>query len=318
MNVSVPEGLVLLNKKPGLTSFEALNEVKRAIGSGKVGHTGTLDKFAQGLLLVLTGGALKLSPWFSHADKKYLGRIHFGVETDTLDPEGSQVAAANPPTLEQTERALSLFTGRIMQEPPAYSALHVNGKRASALARSGETPEMKKRPAHIYKLELRAWDPPFAEIFVHCASGAYIRSLARDIAIAAGSRAHLCGLTRTNVAGFSLEEAWDGDVEKPFLRLIKKIDKNVLSALGLPWFDVDQEEACNIFHGKPLSPILENKTLKTFRLMPLDEGVQGFPDKVSAAVFSGNDLAAIVEKSGGKWRYGCVNKSAAKIKDAPL
>jgi tRNA pseudouridine55 synthase len=309
MNVSVPSGLVLLNKKPGLTSFEALNAVKRAIGSGKAGHTGTLDKFAQGLLLVLTGGALKLSPWFSHADKQYLGRICFGVETDTLDPEGIQVAAADPPSLEETEKALSQFTGRIMQEPPVFSALHVNGKRAYALARSGAAPEMKKRPVHIYKLELRAWDPPFAEIYVHCASGAYIRSLARDIAITAGSRAHLCGLTRTNVAGFSLEDAWDG--EGLFLR---PIDKAVIGALGLPWFDLDPEEAAGIFHGKPVSPILESKPLKTGR-----EDAHKSSDEVSAAaVFSGNSLAAIVEKSGGKWRCGRVYQGAAEIKGAPL
>jgi tRNA pseudouridine55 synthase len=308
MNVSVPSGLILLNKKPGLTSFEALNAVKHAIGSGKAGHTGTLDKFAQGLLLVLTGGALKLSPWFSHADKKYLGRIRFGVETDTLDPEGKQVAVANPPSLEQMEKVLSLFTGGITQEPPVFAAIHINGKRASALARSGVAPEMKKRPVHIYKLELRAWDPPYAEIFVHCASGAYIRSLARDIAIAAGSRAYLCGLTRTHVAGFSLEDARDG--EGLFLR---PIDKTVINALGLPWFDVDPEEALKIFQGKPLSTILESKPL-----MPRNEGVQGFPDRVSAAVFSRNSLAAIVERSDGKWRCGCVYNHAAKIKSTPL
>jgi tRNA pseudouridine55 synthase len=300
MNNSVPSGLVLLNKKAGLTSFEALGAVKRAIGSGKAGHTGTLDKFARGLLLVLTGGALKLSPWFSHADKQYVGRIRFGVENDTLDPEGSVVAKAAPPSLEQTEKALSQFTGGIMQEPPAYSALHVNGKRASALARSGEAPEMKKRPVHIYKLELRAWAPPFAEIYVHCASGAYIRSLARDIAIAAGSRAHLCALERTHVAGFSLEDAWDGDLEKPFLRHMEKIDKKVLSALGLPWFDVDPEEAADIFHGKPVSPLLEGRPLMQGR-----EDVPVSADKVlssAAAVFCDNALVAIVEKSCGEWR----------------
>jgi tRNA pseudouridine55 synthase len=315
MNTSVPSGLVLLNKKPGLTSFEALNEVKRAIGSGKAGHTGTLDKFAQGLLLVLTGAALKLSPWFSHADKQYLGRMRFGVETDTLDPEGRQVATAAPPSLEQTEAALLQFTGGIMQEPPAYSALHINGKRASALARSGAALEMKKRPVHIYKLELRAWAPPFAEIYVHCASGAYIRSLARDIAIAAGSRAHLCALTRTHVAGFSLEDAWDGDGEEPFLRIIEKIveiDKKVLSALGLPWFEVDPEEAVKIFHGKPLSPILEGKPL-----VSRHEGVQVSADGVlTAAVFSNNSLAAIVEKSGGEWRCGRAYNQAVKLEDA--
>jgi tRNA pseudouridine55 synthase len=309
MNVSVPSGLVLLNKKPGVTSFEALSVVKRAIGSGKVGHTGTLDKFAQGLLLVLTGGALKLSPWFSHADKQYLGRIRFGVETDTLDPEGSQVATADPPSLGQIEKALSQFTGRIIQEPPTYSAIHINGKRASNLSRSGETPEMKKRLAHIFKLELRAWEPPYAEIFVHCTSGTYIRSLARDIAYAAGSRAHLCGLTRTNVASFNLEDACSG--EGIFLR---PVDKTVIGAMGLSWFDVDPEEAGKISHGKPLSPILESKPL-----MPSRDDEQATVDDIfTAAVFSGNSLTAIVEKSSGEWHYGCVFHHAVRVNGTPL
>jgi tRNA pseudouridine55 synthase len=203
-------GLILLNKKPGITSFESLGEIKRALGTGKIGHTGTLDKFASGLLLVLTGKDLKLTPWFSHCDKQYLARIHFGIETDTLDPEGSVIAEAPPPSRENVERSLSMFTGEIMQSPPAYSAIHVNGKRASALARSGQPPEMKKRPVTIYKIELRNWDPPFADIFVHCSSGTYIRSLARDIALAAGSRAHLCSLVRTRISDFKLEDARSG------------------------------------------------------------------------------------------------------------
>ncbi|MDR2953139.1 MAG: tRNA pseudouridine(55) synthase TruB, partial [Treponema sp.] len=285
MGVSVPSGLVLLNKKKGITSFEALHAVKRAIGSGKAGHTGTLDKFAQGLLLVLTGGALKLSPWFSHADKQYLGRIRFGIETDTLDPEGSPVAAADLPSLERVENALSQFTGLVMQEPPAYSAIHVGGKRASALARSGEAPAMKKRPVHIYKLELRAWEPPFADIFVHCASGAYIRSLARDVALAAGSRAHLSALTRARVAGFSLEDAWDGEGEL----VSRPLNKDVFAALGISWFDVAQDEAHSLFHGRPLSPILEGIPLQT-------RGEEG----LTAAIFSCGSLAAIVENKNGK------------------
>ena len=130
MKNAAPSGLILLRKKPGLTSFEALGEVKRALGTGKVGHTGTLDKFAEGLLVVLTGRALKLSPWFVHCDKQYEGVIRFGIETDTLDPEGSPIAEAAPPSREAVEKILSQFTGDIIQTPPAYSAIHIDGKRA--------------------------------------------------------------------------------------------------------------------------------------------------------------------------------------------
>jgi tRNA pseudouridine55 synthase len=282
---AVKAGLILLNKKPGVTSFGALGEVKRALGSGKVGHTGTLDKFAQGLLIVLTGRVLHLSPWFSHCDKQYRGRIHFGAETDTLDPEGNVIAEAEIPSREKVEQAIQMFKGEIMQKPPVFSAIHINGQRASKLARNGEPPEMKERAVTIYKLELEEWQPPFADIFVHCSSGTYIRSLARDIALAAGSRAHLCSLLRTQIAGFKLDSASE-TVGNP-----RPIDKTVIAALGLPWIEVSPLEAENISHGKPLAPIMEKKQHSSHN---------------AVAVFSGETLIAIVEKINGVWKYGCV------------
>jgi tRNA pseudouridine55 synthase len=172
-----------------------------------VGHTGTLDKFASGLLVVLAGWALKLSPWFDRCDKRYEGLIRFGVETDTLDPEGEPIAEADPPSREALVQALTQFRGDIMQAPPAYSAIHLAGKRAYQLARSGVEVKMEKRPVSIYKLELRSYDPPDACVYVHCSKGVYIRSLARDIAITAGSRAHLAALERKRVAGFDIAQA---------------------------------------------------------------------------------------------------------------
>jgi tRNA pseudouridine55 synthase len=288
-------GLILLNKKPGVTSFKALGDIKRALGTGKVGHTGTLDKFASGLLVVLAGRALKLSTWFSHCDKQYIGRICFGVETDTLDPEGEKIAEAPLPSRERAESVLVEFTGSIMQLPPLYSAIHINGERASSLARSGKTVEMKERQVSIYRLELRSWEPPFAEIFVHCSSGTYIRSLARDIALAVGSRAHLCALTRTQVAGFRLEDAQCITADDDKIPL-KSIDRTLISSLGLPWFEISPSEAEKIAHGKPLEPILDGKPLSS---MPstLD---------FSAAVFLEESLTAIIEKTAGKWKYSCV------------
>jgi tRNA pseudouridine55 synthase len=285
----VPAGLILLRKKAGLTSFESLGEIKRSLGTGKVGHTGSLDKFAEGLLLVLTGRALKLSPWFSRCDKRYEGTIRFGIETDTLDPEGSAVFEAPPPSQKAVEQVLPQFTGEIMQAPPVYSAIHIDGKRASALARSGEIPEMKKRPARIYRLELRSWDPPFARIFVHCSSGTYIRSLARDIALAACSRAHLSALVRVQVAGFRLQDADGGENTAGRLR---PIDQAVFSALGLSRLEVDRRQAEQIVHGKPLAGLLP----------PPAENLTGRP----AGVFSDGNFIAIVENNGGQWKYGFV------------
>ena len=309
-------GLILLNKKPGITSFDSLRDIKRALGTGKVGHTGTLDKFAGGLLAVLVGKALRLSQWFSHCDKKYEGRICFGAETDTLDPEGSVIAEAAVPTREAVEKVLSEFTGEIMQAPPAYSAIHVNGKRASSLARSGEMPEMKKRQVTVYKLELTNWQPPFADIFVHCSSGTYIRSLARDIALASGSRGYLSSLLRTQVGKFALEAA--SYMEGLGIPILKPIDKNVISALGMSCFDVTQQEAESILHGKELSSILNDKLIYPSASPRLCESSFNNPsasprlcensslNPAVSAVFCGETLIAVVEKIDGKWKYGCV------------
>ncbi|MDR1419277.1 MAG: tRNA pseudouridine(55) synthase TruB [Treponema sp.] len=277
-------GLLLLDKKPGITSFAALNEVKRIPGTGKVGHTGTLDKFAGGLLPVLAGRAVKLAPWFSCLDKEYEGTVRFGVETDTLDPGGVPVHHAEIPSLDAVEKALPLFTGAILQAPPAYSAVHVGGKRASELARAGKAPEMKRRPVFIYSLELTSWEPPLAGIRLSCSSGTYVRSLARDLALAAGSRGHLAALTRTRVAGFHLSDA--GGL------FFRPIDITVIEALGLPWFEINSHDVQKIIHGQPLEPVLEGAA------------PHGTGD--SAAVFSDASFIAMVEKRDGIWKYGYV------------
>jgi tRNA pseudouridine55 synthase len=308
-------GLLLLNKKPGLTSFESLKIVKKALNTRKVGHTGTLDKFASGLLVVLAGRALKLTPWFDRCDKQYEGVIRFGVETDTLDPEGATVAEAAVPSREALERVLPQFRGNILQAPPAYSAIHIDGKRAHELARSGVAVEMEKRPVTIYKLELRSYDPPLAKIHVHCSKGTYIRSLARDLALAAGSRAHLVSLERTRVAGFDLARAVSPELpaklpaDSPDLAAaLQPIGVGIFDRLGLPWFTVDGDIARSMIHGKPLDTLLANSGIT-----PGDSPVPGpsGPSRTeAAAVFCGGDFVAVIEKKGGgsnRWSYGYVN-----------
>ena len=287
-----PSGLILLHKQPGLTSFDSLRDIKRLLGSGKAGHTGTLDKFAEGLLLVLTGRALKLSKWFTHCDKQYEGTIRFGLETDTLDPEGSVVAEAPLPSREAVEQALAQFRGDVEQAPPAYSALHIDGERASVLARRGEAPDMQKRPVCIHRLELISWEPPLARIVVHCSSGTYIRSLARDIALATGSRGHLVSLLRTRVAGFRLEDAFVmGTGEFPFLQ---PIDKSVFAALDIPCVDIPSEDAKKIMQGKPLAQVLKDTS-----------PAASCGENAAAAVFCGDTFLAMIEFAG-RWNYGYV------------
>ncbi|GHV82846.1 hypothetical protein AGMMS50212_01860 [Spirochaetia bacterium] len=230
----IPSGYILLNKNPGVTSFEALYPIKRALGTGKVGHTGTLDKFASGLLIILSGKALKLTNMFMKCDKSYTGMVRLGAETSTLDPEGEVIAQAPLPSLEAFEAALPQWTGEIMQTPPAYSALRINGKRASELARKGAAPEMKARPVTIHSIKILSWEPPDVKIEVHCSSGTYIRSLARDLALSSGSRGHLVALTRITVGGFSLDDAISIDREQntpPQFSLLP-IDNDVLEKIG--------------------------------------------------------------------------------------
>jgi tRNA pseudouridine55 synthase len=304
---------LLLDKRPGETSFEALGPLKRALATGKLGHTGTLDKFASGLLVVLAGRALRLSPWVSHCDKTYEGTLLFGEETDTLDPEGVVVARAPLPGREEVEAALEGFRGEILQAPPAYSALHLEGRRASERARAGETFEMKKRPVRIYELALVSWTPPLAQIRVRCSTGAYIRSLARDIALAAGSRAHLRELRRLRVAGFSVEDA-PSAAGPPVLR---PIDRAFFEALGIPRFEGAPSLREPLARGRPLGPLLAGLELTA---SPAGEdgpfgqdgplGQDGLAAKAgprTAAVFAGEEFAALVERrGGGAWSYGYV------------
>jgi tRNA pseudouridine55 synthase len=305
-------GLLLLCKHSGYTSFESLGLVKKALGTGKVGHTGTLDKFATGLLLVLTGRALKLSPWFDGCDKRYEGTIRFGSETDTLDPEGAVVAEAPPPSLSALEAALAQFRGPILQVPPAYSAVHVDGRRAHELARAGEAPEMKPRPVTIHALELLSYEPPLARVFVHCSKGAYIRSLARDIALAAGSRAHLVALRRTQIAGFRLEDALDlsesaapAEAAPAIVSALRRPDTAVFDALGLPWIAAGAGITRLMAQGRPLDSLNwdpDSALRNGGALAVFEDAGNGKP----------GELAAVLEKKPGpagepgRWTYGYV------------
>lgn len=208
------DGIVLLAKQPGLTSFASLNNVKKALNTSKVGHTGTLDSFAQGLLVVCTGRLTKLAGNITEFDKSYSAVIKFGEETDTLEYTGNIVRRAPLPSLESLKKALKDFTGPLLQAPPAFSAIHVDGKRASDLARQGIEVEIPKRKISVFSadlVEVRFSEDGrsllYARINFSVSKGTYIRCLARDIAQACGSAAHLTGLLRTKVGNFTLEDA---------------------------------------------------------------------------------------------------------------
>ena len=209
------DGIVLYAKQPGITSFSSLWAIKHALNTTKIGHTGTLDNFADGLLVVCAGRLTRLAGAITAFDKEYESVIAFGDETDTLDPSGTVVKAAPLPVIGELEKSIEKFTGTIMQSPPAFSALHINGKRASDLARAGKAAELPARPVTVFKAELKdvVFDDEqlktvkYAHVAFSVSKGTYIRCLARDIASDCGSAAHLIGLRRTKVGNFSLRDA---------------------------------------------------------------------------------------------------------------
>lgn len=207
------DGIVLLAKQPGLTSFSSLHSIKKALGTSKVGHTGTLDSFAQGLLVVCTGRLTRLAGNITEFDKSYKAVIKFGEETDTLEYTGNVIRTAEPPLLDDLKKSLTKYTGNIMQQPPAFSAIHIDGHRASDLARKGKTADIPSRPVTVFKADLvdtmlnSENKVLYALIDFSVSKGTYIRSLARDIAEDCASAAHLAGLYRTKVGNFKIEDA---------------------------------------------------------------------------------------------------------------
>lgn len=207
------DGWIILDKPVGLGSTQAVSAVKRALRAGgyakrKVGHGGTLDPLATGVLPVAIGEATKLAGRMLDSDKVYEFTIRFGVETDTLDLEGKIVAESDVrPTGAEIAAVLPRFTGPIAQVPPAYSALKVDGERAYDLARAGQEVTLASRNVTIHALDLIETGDDEATLRAHVSKGTYIRSLARDIADALGTVGHVTMLRRTKAGPFGLETA---------------------------------------------------------------------------------------------------------------
>lgn len=205
--------IVLFAKQAGKTSFSSLFTIKHAFGTKKVGHTGTLDSFAQGLLVVCVGNLTRLAGKITEFDKTYRAVISFGKETDTLECTGKTVRTSPFPEKENVVSAVKYFSGTFMQVPPVFSAIHIDGKRASDQARSGKKIEMPERKVTVFSSEILDYlsddEGRVKSVLVefHVSKGTYIRSLARDIAEKAGSAGYLSGLFRTKVGKFRVEDA---------------------------------------------------------------------------------------------------------------
>ncbi|MBE0477739.1 tRNA pseudouridine(55) synthase TruB [Candidatus Aerophobetes bacterium] len=208
------DGLLLVNKPAGITSHEVVKKVRNLTGEKKVGHTGTLDPAAQGLLLVCMGRATKLTPFLQELDKTYQGKIIFGITTASFDEEGEVIEEKDASSLTEHEvRAIFCrFQGRVSQTPPMYSAIHWQGERLYNIARKGQKIKISPRPVYIYELKLTQFSPgihPEASFELRCSKGTYVRSLCHDIGESSGYGAYQAFLWRTRVGPFLLTEARD-------------------------------------------------------------------------------------------------------------
>jgi tRNA pseudouridine55 synthase len=212
-------GVLVVDKPQGMTSAAVVAAVRRALRVDRIGHTGTLDPMATGVLPLCIGEATKLAGYLLAADKRYDAELTLGVETDTLDADGAVVrrrdAEAATMTRERIAAALAARIGEQQQIPPMHSAIKQGGKRLYQLARAGQTVERAARAVTVYAAELLGFEPPRAQIRVHCSKGTYIRSLAADLGEDLGCGAHLSALRRTASGPFDLEMALPLDEVRP-------------------------------------------------------------------------------------------------------
>lgn len=279
------DGLLVIDKPQGITSHDVVQRVRRWAKQRRVGHLGTLDPLATGVLPLALGEATKLSQLLTHGRKVYRGEILLGIETETYDREGQEVSRIEGPwpARDAVEKALGAFRGEIQQVPPPYSALKRGGEAAYRRARRGEEVVLEPRPVTLYRLELTSYDAPSVRVEVECSAGTYLRSLAHDLGQSLGTGAHLSELTRTRSGPFLIEQAvalddLDGlDPHDP------GVVRPMAAATGLPSFDVDARTARRVGQGVQLGR----------------HEVRGVPPEGLIQLVRGERLVALVEAIPG-------------------
>jgi len=282
------DGLILVDKPQGLTSHDIVARIRKILGLARVGHFGTLDPLATGLLLIGVGTATRLFPVFSKEDKVYAGRIQLGLATDTYDALGRPISAENAdfPGQKGLLRAMEKFVGKIEQVPPPYSAKKREGKPLYQWARSKKPVELKPHLVTVYSFKLTEYAPPDFGFEVKCSSGTYIRSIAHDLGQSLGCGAHLAALRRTEAgrfrvsSAFSLEEMEKltarGNVQEflmPLESLFQEWPKAILSSKGKGMVQkgkaIPSEHILRIFEPRPgETTAIEGEA--TFRVFSLE------------------------------------------------
>ncbi|MBV9592518.1 MAG: tRNA pseudouridine(55) synthase TruB [Actinobacteria bacterium] len=253
------DGLVVVDKPPGLTSHDVVGRIRRLAHTRRVGHAGTLDPMATGVLVVAVGRATRLLTHLLLAEKTYIATIRLGQATSTDDAEGEPTGGHDPSglTTEAIDRALARFTGSIEQVPSRYSAVKIGGRRAYELARAGEDVELTARAVTVNVFERRSAPRPEAgwldlEVLVECSSGTYIRALARDVGAALGVGAHLTSLRRLRVGPFRIEQAHTLD---QLAELRDPVTLPLAAALpvAMPVRTLSDDEVREVGFGRPVA-----------------------------------------------------------------
>jgi tRNA pseudouridine55 synthase len=251
-------GVLVINKPQNWTSHDAVNKARRLLQEKKIGHTGTLDPLATGVLVLCIGKATKIVRYLEADDKEYIAELKLGATTDTLDSAGSilETREYSPPSRDEVLCALDSFRGNILQRPPAYSALKVGGVPSYRLARQGTILEHKERPVAISAITLLEYRDPLVRFSVTCSKGTYIRTLCADIGAFLGTGAHLTALVRTRSGRFRIEQAIDLEqlTQKESVGLAERTLLSLNEVLGsFATVTVDAAEARRISHGNSIS-----------------------------------------------------------------
>ena len=247
------DGLVLINKSAGETSHTIVQRVKERLKVEKAGHLGTLDPLATGVFPVCLGKATRLSPFYMGADKSYLAEIRFGFFTNTDDREGKQEGPFSKPRFSagELEEVVSSFQGEFNQKPPIFSAKKIQGKRAYDLARQGIRPDLPLQKVKIHEIRVMHFEKDVAVIYIHCGSGTYVRSIAREIGMRLDCGAHVSELARTKFQSITLEECSGPDAPLEKLKTSFVPLANMLAEY--PDFTVDLAQEKRILNGSSIA-----------------------------------------------------------------
>ncbi len=293
MHDNINDGILIIDKEKDKTSFQTVYELRKIFKIKKIGHSGTLDKNATGLLIIGIGRSTKLLKYLVKLPKKYIADIYFGIQTNTDDSKGIAIKSYIGKFDQNIiKKSLSSFIGTINQIPPDYSAIQINGKRSYRIAKKNQKPDLKERTVEIKKLNFISFDNPILKLEIECSSGTYIRSIARDLGIKTNYYAHLSSLRREKIGDFNIKDAYNlENLKSGNFKIITPYD--VLKEI--PPIEINKKYIDHIKKGK----IITNKYFK-------DKNIINKISNGCYKVHNNKNLLAIIKFNNGIFKYDLV------------